>query len=101
MPTETSLAVKNAQGIDTEDFLSHIAWTDVVKPRLELLQVQLTKKLVDNVLTPTQLGAESREQIAGRLYGINFIINEFEKIVREGRNAGEALAERHIYLKTN
>lgn len=91
--------VTAAQGIDTEDFLRHIAWTDVVKPELERAKRILADRLVQAVLKPLAEGQESQPQIAGKLFGIDFAIRTIEDIVRKGRLAGGALAEVNIHLQ--
>ena len=98
MPT-TNLALKAAYGEDTMDLLNHLAWTDIVKPRLEEARLAFTNQLVSSTLRPQAADAETKEQIAGKLYGIMFITNIFEKILREGANAREVLAKENLFLQ--
>lgn len=97
--TYQDLAITAAQGIDTEDWLRHISWTDVLKPRFERDQQLLRDRLVASVLKPASAEAESREQIAGKLYGINYAINVIEETVRKGRNASAELSKSNISLQ--
>jgi len=92
-------ALKAAQGSDTEQFLDHIAWTDVIRPKLADMREVLTKELVGAVLTPSSTAAQNKEQIAGKIHGIDFVIRTIEALVREGRNASKALASQNIAIK--
>lgn len=80
------------KGKDTEDFLQHIAWTDVLLPEFARSKKLLTDKLVGSILHPASAVDETREQIAGKLYGIDFAVSLIERTVREGRRAQEALS---------
>jgi len=92
-------ALKAAQGIDTLDLLNHIAWTDVIKPKLAQARDLLTKRLVDLTLGVAKPGEETREQIAGKLFGINFIETLFHNILAEGGRANDALARENLFLQ--
>ena len=92
-------ALTAAQGDDTMDLLDHIAWTDVIKPRLQEARNQLTTRLVNATLFATKGEEESREQIAGKLYGINWIENELKKVISAGRMSKERLAEQNIFIR--
>jgi len=81
------------QGVDTNDLLNHIAWTDVIKPRLINLKDQWGQALVRAVMTPGQPSSLTREQIAGRIEGISYIIGLFEDILRRGEKAALELKE--------
>lgn len=91
-------ALKAAQGIDTEDFMSHIAWDEVILPKLLETREILTRQLVDSVLNPNKDGIDNREQIAGKINGIDFTIGLFQKTVREGREARSEMSSRNIDL---
>ncbi len=97
--TTPSLALQAAQGEDLYDLLNHIAWTDVLKPDLEKAKSQLTQQLVDATLRPQTEGAESREQIAGKLFGIQYMIAAMEKILKRGVTAKEDLARHNLFLQ--
>jgi len=96
---QSNVPLKAAQGLDTQDLLNHIAWTDVIKPKLDEAKLLLTKQLVDATLNPQQPNSQTREQIAGRLWGIDYIITSFEKVLREGARAKELLAEQNLFLQ--
>lgn len=93
-----NLALKAAYGEDTMDLLDHIAWTDVVKPKLEEARKIFTEQLVSVTLRPQKEGTETREQLAGKLYGISYIINVFEKILKEGHEARTILAKDNFFI---
>lgn len=95
----TSTALKAAQGMDLQDLLNHIAWTDVIQPQLVEAKSILTKRLVDATLQPQQPNSESREQLAGKLYGIVFMENMLAKILREGAGARETLASQNLFIQ--
>jgi hypothetical protein len=88
-----------AQGIDAEDFLEHIGWTDALRPKLEAAKATLTKQLVDVTLRPADPTAESREQIAGKLWGLDWVVQQIENHVRRGRDARASLAKANIHLE--
>jgi len=92
-------ALQAAQGLDTQDLLNHIAWTDVIKPKLEEAKAILTNQLVDATLNPQQPGTQTREQIAGRLWGIDHTIKTLEKILKAGAHAREVLAQDNLFLQ--
>jgi hypothetical protein len=94
-----NLALKAAYGEDTMDLLNHLAWTDIVKPRLEEARKTFTDQLVSVTLRPQAEGSETKEQIAGKLYGIMYITTIFEKILKEGANAREVLARENLFLQ--
>lgn len=97
MSTIAETALKAAQGADTQDFLDHIAWTDVIKPKLLETRELLTKELVGAVLSPKP--SENKEQIAGKIHGIDHVIRTIEQLVREGKQASKVLAAQNISLK--
>lgn len=99
MPSIQEIATTAAKGIDTEDFLDHIAWTAVIKPKLDGAKALLTKKLVDAVLQGTPVEEGSKERIAGQIYGIDYVIREIEGIVTKGREAEKLLMQAGIGLQ--
>lgn len=94
---ETCLAA--AQGIDTLDLLDHIAWTDVLRPQLDKAREALTRRLVDLTLRPTKDGEETREMIAGKLWGLEWVTKLIEEILRRGGDAKSALAAVNMHLQ--
>lgn len=76
-----------AKAEDTYDLLQHIAWERVVKPALDEDLKRLSSLLVSEALgTPLPAGW-TREQVAGKCYGIQYISRLFEKILKEGERA--------------
>lgn len=98
MPPQ-NLALKAAYGEDTMDLLNHLAWTDIVRPRLEEARITFTNQLVSATLKPQHADAETKEQIAGKLYGIAYVIQIFERILKEGENARVLLAKENLFLQ--
>lgn len=98
MANYTQTVLTAAQGQDTEDFLEHIGWTDVLRPKLLAAKEILTKQLVDLTLSKPDPANENREQIAGKLWGIDWVIKQIETHVSRGRSASAELAKANIYL---
>lgn len=94
----TNTATLAAKGLDTEDFLDHIAWTDVILPALMKDREALTRALVDLTLRPPTQASESREQLAGKIFGIDHVVARITKIVKDGHAAGAELASHNLYL---
>ncbi len=97
--TTANTALAAAQGLDTYDLLQHIAWTDVVKPQLEEAKATFTHQLVSATLRSQVPGEDTREMLAGKLFGINYIITTFEKTLKKGQQAREALAKENLFLQ--
>ena len=97
----TTTVVKAAQGADVQDLLNHIAWTDVILPKIDEARKTLTQQLVNLVLTaPGQRpNGETQEQIAGKLYGLNYITTTLQRILSEGAGAREILASQNLFLQ--
>jgi hypothetical protein len=92
-----------AKAEDIENLLQHIAWTDVILPDLTRNREMWTKLLVAATLgqpvkVPTLDGyAElSKEQLAGRISGVDYVISYFEKILTEGAKAVAELRSKGI-----
>jgi hypothetical protein len=104
--TKTIVAAQAAQAAEeTFDLLNHIAWTDRIKPELErtksALQAQLTRSVLGMPLTVNVNGQTmvvTKEQIAGQIYGIDFITQLFEKILTKGKSALEYLEQSGFHL---
>lgn len=83
------------------DLLDHIAWKDIVKPELAkakeayykyLFQATLGTKVADgtgNTLTPVD--------IAGRIYGLEFVDDLLTRVLTQGAKALEALRLQQLY----
>jgi len=89
-----------AKAEDTYDLLNHIAWTDVVRPRLEQEVKNLSSILVAEALGTPISGGRTREQIAGICYGINYMIHLFEKIMESGERALAELNSLGVAIKS-
>jgi len=85
---DTSKAFLEAhQAQDTQDLLNHLAWEEVVLPKIRKARDQYT-----NVLVAMTLGAAvalplTREQVAGRIHGLDFIVELMQKILKRGKEA--------------
>ena len=83
------MAVAKAE--DTYDLLQHIAWDKVIKPALDAEVKTYSQLLVLEALGNPLPGGLTREQVAGRCYGVQFISSLFEKILQRGEKALEDL----------
>lgn len=83
------MAVAKAE--DTYDLMNHIAWDKVVKPALEAEVKKYSQLLVLEALGNPIPGGLTREQVAGRCYGIQFMSSLFERILQRGEKALEDL----------
>lgn len=86
---EQLLAAAKAE--DTYNLLNHIAWTDVIRPRLQGQVEIYSRMLVNEALGSPLPPGRTREQIAGMAFGINEICKLFEQILRDGERALAAL----------
>lgn len=87
-----------AMAEDTYDLLSHIAWTDVIKPKLEEHEAKLGKLLVAEALGKPLPDGLTRERVAGMCYGVQYITTVLEKILRDGEAAVKNLNASGISL---
>ena len=87
-----------AQAEDTYDLLQHIAWDTVIKPALDDEVKRMSSLLVAEALGTPLPGGLTREQVAGRCYGIQFISSLFEKVLRRGEKALEDLQASGLHL---
>ncbi len=99
MNSKQALLEKVAKATDTEEFLTHIGWEAAVKPSLQAFKETQAKILVAHLLGSPLPGNITKEQIAGQIYGIDFIIKLLENILTQGQKALEILkAESGISL---
>jgi hypothetical protein len=97
MDTQAKL-IAVAQAEDTANLLDHIAWTDVILPKLNKLKENYAKILVAHLLgTPLPEG-KTKEQYAGLIYGIDAVTNLLSNILRNGKSAFEDLNSQGIHL---
>lgn len=87
MSTHQEQLVSVAKAEDTYNLMHNIAWTDVIKPMLAKHMDQYTQLLVAEALGAPLPQGITREQVAGRCYGIQYISTLFEKILKEGEKA--------------
>ena len=85
------MVLKIAQADDTQDLLNHIAWTDVVKPRLLKDKEIWEKQLIACLLGTPLPDGMTKEQLAGKIFGINYLIDQLERILKEGKRYFELL----------
>jgi hypothetical protein len=84
-----------AKAEDLSDLLHHIAWTDTLRPALLRERDNYTKMLVNSTLglpvrVPSTSGEPmeiSKEQLAGKIYGIDYIIDLVGNILSRGERA--------------
>lgn len=76
------------------DLLTHAGWKDELQPELNKLRLQYCKLLTNSVLgqkatyiTPAGPIEMTPEQIAGRIYGIDFIETLITQILTRGARA--------------
>lgn len=93
-------AIKAAQAEDLGDLLNHIAWTDVLRPRLQAASQQYQDLLVNSVLGAPLPPGMSREQIAGICNGIKYLTTLIEKVLRDGERAAKNLQFEGISINT-
>jgi len=99
--THRDSLIAAAQAEDTQDLLQHIAWTDVIKPRLQSQVQAFSQILVNEAIGMTSLPVgKTREQIAGIAYGIQYVSNLMEKILKDGERALISLQSEGISLTT-
>lgn len=96
-----------AKAEDLGDLLDHIAWTDTLRPALLRERDNYTKMLVNATLgTPVQIPASagrsaveiSKEQLAGKIYGIDYIVELVEGILSKGTRAVAELRKNGLNL---
>jgi hypothetical protein len=92
--------VAAAKAQDLYDLQQHIAWTDVLRPKLEAQVQQYSQLLVNEALGTSLPAGRTREQIAGMCYGISQIISIMERILKDGERALVMLGNEGISIHT-
>ena len=87
MSDKSTQLVAVAMAEDTYDLMQHIAWEKVIKPKLDAEVKRMSSLLVSEALGSPLPGGLTREQLAGRCYGIQYISSLFEKILQRGEKA--------------
>lgn len=85
--------------VETDNLLSHIGWTDSIKPQLDKVMQQYSLLLVSEALGNPLPNGLTREKVAGMCYGINFISDLFKQILIKGDQAIRDLESQGIHLK--
>lgn len=98
MSNHNEQLIAAAKAEDTYDLLCHIAWTDVIKPKLEEQVKRLSSQLVAEALGKPLPEGLTRERVAGMCYGIQYITSLFEKILKDGERAVKDLKDTGISL---
>lgn len=90
-----------AKAEDLNDLLDHMGWREVLRPALLRERELYTKLLVNATLglpveLPSQTGPVriTQEQLAGKIYGIDYIMDLIEKVMSRGVRAVDEL-KRH------
>lgn len=96
MPSHTDQLITAAKAHDLWDLQQHIAWTDVIRPRLEQQIRTYSDILVGEALGAAIPGGKTREQVAGIAYGMKYMITLFEGILKDGKRALEQLESEGI-----
>ena len=102
MDTQKAIELQ-ARAEDLKDLLSHIAWTDTIKPEFDKVRDSYERFLTASVLgqkvvipTPAGPAPVSSEQIAARIDGINFVEGLLAKVLAEGVRAFKELQKYEI-----
>jgi hypothetical protein len=105
MKSPTPAFIDAYKADDLQDLLGHLAWTDTVLPALTRERDSLTRALVNSTLglpvqakTATGVIEITREQLAGKIYGIDYIVSLFEKLLTRGEAAEKALKQLGINI---
>jgi hypothetical protein len=89
-------AVENvARAEDLQNLLDHIAWTETLKPALlkakATFEGQLVQATLGNAPTDAHGQVVTVAQLAGRAYGLAFVVELVEDILRRGGRSLDAL----------
>ena len=102
---KTPSLVDAYKATDLDDLLEHIAWVDTLRPALLRERDLLTRSLVNSTLglpiqakTLTGTVEITREQLAGKIYGIDYIMTIMEKILSRGEVAERQLKDLGINI---
>lgn len=75
------------------NLLEHVGWVEVIRPKLLKRKEQFATMLVNHLLGQKLPLDLTKEQVAGKIYGIDYIIEEMEFILKQGDKALRNLRE--------
>jgi hypothetical protein len=87
MSLQEDRLVAVAQAEDTYDLLQHIAWTDILLPQLELEKKGALEAIAAYHLGTPLPNGMTVEKLAGKAYGINYVIKKIENVLSRGKKA--------------
>jgi hypothetical protein len=90
MATTRDLQIAVLKSTDLEDWKNHIAWDEVIAPALARTRELLTRQLVEISLGKPIPGV-TLEQVAGKIFGMDWFLGELDRIARGGESARTAL----------
>ena len=94
--TIAETAVKAAKGSDVQQWLDHIAWTDVIEPKLLTAREALTRELVQATLNPGPKACAP--EIAGKINGIDWLRAELLRLIKDGKEASAVLGRMNVSI---
>ena len=90
---------------DVSNLLEHIAWTETIRPKLLAHKAAFEKLLVEAVLgqKPVMQNGQviTAEQLAGKVYGIDYILNLLQTILQQGVTASTDIQSAGFSLNNN
>lgn len=103
MPTEKQF-IAATQAQDLEDLLEHIGWLGTIKPALEGHRARYQALLVQSVLGQqiidhTSGGVVSKEMLAGRIAGIDWLDQFLTNVLKRGETARRALQQENYLVE--
>ena len=94
-----------AQAEDVFNLLEHIAWTETILPKLLAYKEGVERQLIEAVLgqKPQLINGQflTAEQLAGKVFGINFVVSLLKDILTRGDKALIDLKTAGFTLKDN
>lgn len=88
--TTQDLVLDSLKAQDIEDWKEHVAWEELLEPQLRSTREALTRQLVELSLGK-KIEGTTLEQTAGKIYGLDFLFKELEKLLGRGRAADKIL----------
>lgn len=104
MPTNQDRLSAVAKADATAEFMESVGWDQVILPMLMKQKDLYSTMLVAAVLSnhpPSMDGVETtREQLAGRVYGIDFVVKLLDSVLRKGTSALKDLEKQGVQIET-